>query len=80
MKNFAFWRGAIFDAKTLLSLKAVGEDIAQFQKQTDLLGDGEKKLTEVQVETLRLEYSLKMKKLTAETLFIKQPGKPKFKK
>lgn len=79
MKDIAFWRGAIHNAKTLLVLKSVGEDLANHKNQSNLLKD-EVKLTEAQLETLRLEYSLKMKKLTAESLPIKQPGKPKFKK
>ena len=79
MKNISFWRGAIHNAKTVLILKSVGEDLANFKNQSNLLGD-ETKLTEAQLETLRLEYSLKMKKLNAKTLPIKQPGKPKFKK
>ena len=79
MKDLPFWRGAIHNAKTLLVLKSVGEDLASHKNQSDLLND-EVKLTEAQLETLRLEYSFKMKKLTAETLPIKQPGKPKFKK
>jgi hypothetical protein len=79
VKDFSFWRGAIHNAKTSLVLKSVGEDLANFKNQSNLLGD-ETKLSEAQLETLRLEYSLKMKKLTAEKLPIKQPGKPKFKK
>ena len=79
MKDFSFWRGVIQNAKTALVLKSVGEDLANFKNQSNLLSD-EIKLTEAQLETLRLEYSLKMKKLTAETLPIKQLGKPKFKK
>lgn len=79
MKDFSFWRGAIHNAKTVLVLKSVGEDLANYKNQSNLLGD-EAKLTEAQLETLRLEYSLKMKKLAAESLPNKQPGKPKFNK
>ena len=79
MKDFPFWRGAIHNAKTVLVLKAVGEDLANFKNQSNLLSD-EVKLTEAQLETLRLEYSLKMKKLTAEALPAPKQGKPKFKK
>jgi hypothetical protein len=49
-------------------LKAVGEDLANFQNQTGLFADGEKKLTDDQVATLRMEYSLRMKKLVAERI------------
>lgn len=76
MKDIAFWRGAIHNAKTLLVLKSVGEDLANHKNQSNLLKD-EVKLTEAQLETLRLEYSLKMKKLTAESLPIKQTWKTK---
>jgi hypothetical protein len=79
VKDLAFWRGAIHNAKSVLILKSVGEELANFKNQSNLLGD-EVKLTEAQLETLRLEYSLKMKKLNSETFPIKQPGKPKFKK
>ena len=79
MKDLAFWRVAIHNAKSVPILKSVGEELANYKNQSNLLGD-EVKLTEAQLETLRLEYSLKMKKLNAESLPIKQPGKPKFKK
>lgn len=79
MKDFAFWRSAIHNVKSALILKSVGEDLANYKNQANLLGD-EAKLTEAQLETLRLEYSLKMKKLAAETLPNKQHGKPKFNK
>jgi hypothetical protein len=80
MKDFPFWRGAIYNAKTPVILKSVGEDLANFQKQTGLFGDGEKKLTDEQVATLRLEYSTRMKKLEKEALPPQTPGKPKFNK
>ena len=78
MKDFSFWRGAIHNAKTSLLLKSVGEDLANFKNQSNLLGD-ESKLTEAQLETLRLEYSFKLKKFAAEAMPPKPPGKPKFK-
>jgi len=65
LKDLPFWRSAIFNAKTIHVLKAVGEDLSNFENQTGLFVDGEKKLTDDQVATLRLEYSLKMKKLLA---------------
>lgn len=80
MKDFAYWRGAIFNAKTPVILKSVGEELAQFQNQTNLLGDGERKLTDTQVTTLRLEYLFKMKKLEKEVRPTNPPGNPKFKK
>ena len=80
MKDFPFWRGAIYNAKTPLALKAVGEDLSQFQKQSGLFGDEEAKLTDGQMATLRKQYSEKMKKLTAETLETQAPKKPKFNK
>ncbi len=78
MKDLPFWRGAIHNAKTVLVLKSVGEDLATFKNQADFIGD-KPKLNEAQLETLRLEYSLKMKKLTAEAMPPRPPGKPKFK-
>ena len=80
MKDFPFWHSSIYNAKTLLTLKAVGEDLSQFQKQPGFLVDEEKKLTDMQVEALRKIYSEKMKKLTAETLEAPGSKKPEFKK
>ena len=79
MKDFPFWRGAIHNAKTVLILKSIGEDLANLKNQANLLGD-ENKLNEAQLETLRLEYSLKMKKLATETMPPKPPSKPGFNK
>ena len=79
MKDFPFWRGAIYNAKTALILKAVGEELANFQNQSDFLTEGNK-LTEAEVATLRTQYAGKMKILTDETLLLKSPGKPKFNK
>lgn len=80
MRDFSFWQGEIYNAKTTLILKSVGEDLAQFQNQTKLFGDEEKKLTDDQVATLRKMYSEKMKKLTAETIQVQGSNKPEFKK
>ena len=80
MKDFPFWRGAIHNAKTPLILKAVGEDLSNFQAQSGLFGDQEAKLTTDQVGNLRKMYSEKMKKLENETRDVKAPGKPKFNK
>lgn len=69
MKDFPFWRDSIETAKTALVLKAVGEDLAQFQNQTDFAGvEAEPKLKPPQVESLRKIYSEKLKKLKAEKL------------
>ena len=84
MKDFPFWRGAMYNAKTPLILKSVGEELAKFQNLEGLFGDAEKKLTVVQLATLRKQYSEKMngfdslRSLTAGKL--EPPGKPKFKK
>jgi len=79
MKDFPFWRGAIFNAKTLIILKSVGEELAQFQKQSDFLGDTPK-LTLTQIATLRNLYSQKLKKFESEAMPPKTSGKPKFNK
>jgi hypothetical protein len=68
MKDFTFWRGSIYNAKTPLILKYVGEELGQFQNQPGLFGDGEEKLTDHQVRTLRLEYSFKIKKFESEAI------------
>jgi hypothetical protein len=79
MKDFPFWRGAIYNAKTPLILKAVGEDLNNFQNQSDFLTEGNK-LTEEEVAILRKQYSERMKRLEKEAMPPKPPGKPKFKK
>ena len=61
MKDFPFWRGAIQTAQNPVALKTVGEELAQFQGQTQLLNDGEKRLTPDQVAALRKIYSNKLK-------------------
>lgn len=68
MRDFPYWRGALNAAKNPAALKAVGEDLAKFQNQTNLLGSEDPKLTEPQLATLRTQYSEKMKKLMAERL------------
>ena len=80
MKDFPFWRGAIYKAKTPLVLKAVGEELAQFQKQTGFLDDDVMKLTVVQMAILRKQYAEKLKKLTSETIDLKDRPKPKLNK
>ena len=78
-ESFPFWRGAIYNAKTALILKAVGEDLANFKNQSDFIGD-KPKLTEAQLATLRKMYSEKIKKYESEAMPPKSHGKPKFKK
>ncbi len=79
MKDFPFWRGAIYNAKTPLILKAIGKDLATFKNQSDFIGD-KPKLNEAQWAALRTMYSEKMKKYEAEAMPPKTPGKPKFNK
>lgn len=79
-RSYSSWREAIQAAKTLPTLKAIGEDLGQFQKQSGLFGDEEKKLADPQIETLRKLYSEKMKKLVAETMDNNGSTKPEFKK
>ncbi len=67
MKDFPYWRGAIHDAKTPHILKSIGEDLAQFQSQSNLIG-GDPKLNKAQLDTLRTQYSERMKKLQGEKL------------
>lgn len=52
MRDFPFWRGAIYLAKTLPALKGVEEDIANFQKEP-VFNSNEPKLTGAQVRILR---------------------------
>ena len=80
MKDLPYWRGDIYNAKNLPALKAVGEELSRFQKQSGLFGDEEKKLSDGQVAALRTQYSEKLKKLEMEALPAQPPGKPKFKK
>lgn len=68
MNDFPAWREAIQTSKTIPDLKSIGEDLAQFQHQSGLFGDEEKKLNDVQVVALRKMYSEKMEKLKAEKL------------
>lgn len=74
MKNFTFWRDALNNAGNILVLKGVGEDIANFQKQTNFLID-ETKLNPGQVIGLRNLYSQRVKILTAESRPLRVPGK-----
>ena len=68
MKDFSFWRGAINSAKNLIILKTVGEELAQFQNQSGLFGDEEKKLSDGQMDALRKQYAERMKKLQVEKI------------
>ena len=67
LKDFLYWRAEITAAKTVPVLKAVGEDLAQSQKQSDFVGDIPK-LTGPQIEALRSLYGVKLKKLVSEKL------------
>lgn len=52
MRDFPFWRGAIYNAKTALDLRAIEEDIGNFQLEP-VSNFREPKLTSAQVEILR---------------------------
>lgn len=67
MKDYPYWHDAIKSAKSYDALKNVGENLAVFQNQPDLIG-GEPMLSEHQVDSLRMIYSLKIKKFQAEKL------------
>ena len=80
MKDVPYWRGLINNSKTVLDLKAVGQNLALFQNQSGLFSDEEKKLTENQVTLLREMYSDRLEKLDSEALDVKLPGRPEFNK
>jgi hypothetical protein len=80
MKDFPYWHGAIYSAKTALILKAVGEELEKYQNQLGLFGGDIMKLTIVQMAILRKQYSEKTKKLEGEALPGHPPGKPEFNK
>lgn len=79
MKDFTSWHSAIFNAKTVLILKSIEEELAQFHKKSDSLEEGYS-LKPGEVAILRKFYSEKMKKLTDETIDPKDRPKPKFNK
>jgi hypothetical protein len=79
LKNFIYWRGEVVNAKTLLVLKSVGEDLARFQNQSDLLSDVPK-LKEAQLGALRAMYSDRLKKLESEKLDVAKHERPEFNK
>ena len=83
MKDFTFWHSAIYNAKTALVLKAVGEDLNNFQNQSDFLNEGYK-LKEAEVAILRKHYSEKMNGFDSLRSVpagkLKPPDKPKFNK
>lgn len=79
VKDFNHWHTLMTSAKTAPILKSVGEDLSQFQKQSDFLG-GDPKLNSAQLAALRKQYTERMTKLTADNLDPNPPGKPKFKK
>lgn len=61
MKDFTYWRNEITKATSAADLKGVGESLARFQGQTELISDGEKRLNPEQLKSLRKIYSKKMK-------------------
>jgi len=73
------WRAAITAAKTVKALKAVGEDLARSQDQSDFLG-GDAKLNEAQLASLRAYYAERLRKIEKETLPGRPAGKPEFNK
>jgi predicted RNA-binding Zn-ribbon protein involved in translation (DUF1610 family) len=82
MKDLPYWRGLIYNAKSPLVLKSIGEELAQFQSQSDFLG-GDPKLNEAQLATLRTQYSQKMKEFkppdlppVAAALEVQPPQEP----
>lgn len=79
MKDFPFWHSALYNSKTALILKAVWEDLNNFQNQSDFLAEGNK-LTEDEMAILRKMYSEMLKKLVKDALPPKPPSKRKSKK
>ena len=79
MKDFTFWHGALYNAKNAFILKSIGEELAQFQKQSGILSEGYS-LRRAEVAILHKMYSEKMKKFEREAMPPKPPGKPKFNK
>ena len=51
MRDFPFWRGRIYKAKTPQALKAAEEDLANFQRE-QVFNSNEPKLTNAQVKIL----------------------------
>ena len=77
MKDFTFWHSALYNSKTALILKAVGDDLAQFQKQLDYFKEGYK-LTGAETAILLKLYDEKMAQFQIPKG--RPSGKPKFKK
>ena len=59
MRDFPFWRGAIYKTKTPQALKSAEEDLANFQKEP-VFNSNEPKLTNAQVKILSKLVSDKM--------------------
>jgi hypothetical protein len=62
VKDFPFWRGAIYNAKTTLELRIVIGEIAKVLSGQDFPGK-ESKFTAEQVDMLRKMYSEKLEEL-----------------
>ncbi len=63
MRDFPFWRGAIYNAKTRRELNDVAEELEKFEKWSKLNGSEDEKLTDAQLDSLYLQYTEKMKRL-----------------
>ena len=59
MRDLPYWRNAIYNAKSPVELKSIGEDIAIYKNQTDFLSN-EPRLTDNQVDILRRLFAEKM--------------------
>jgi len=79
VKDFNHWHTLITSAKAVPILKSIGEDLNQFQKQTDLIG-GDPKLNDGQMASLRGIYAVKLKKLTEDSLNQNKAGRTQFNK
>ena len=66
MRDFPFWRGAIYNAKTRRELNDVAEELEKFEKWSKLNGSDDEKLTDAQLDSLYLQYTEKMKRLDKE--------------
>jgi hypothetical protein len=66
LRDFPFWRGAIYNAKTRRELNDVAEELEKFEKWSKLNGSDDEKLTDAQLDSLYLQYTEKMKRLDKE--------------
>ena len=63
MRDFPYWRGAIYNTKTRRELLDVAEELEKFEKWAKLNGSDDEKLSDAQLDSLYLQYTEKMKKL-----------------